>query len=138
MNVYLDSSVILRVILGEPERLGNWRRVSHPVASELILLECLRTLDRNRVRLALSDVEVAQQRADTLEMVDTIDLVALDSSVLARAAGPFPTMIGSLDAIHLASAILAREEIDDLRMATHDEELGLGARAMGFEVLGLP
>ena len=54
---------------------------------------------------------------------------------MARAAEPFPTLVRTLDAIHLASALLAREQIPDLRFATHDDELGLAARAVGFDLL---
>src|SRR5438094_205007 len=53
-----------------------------------------------------------------------------------RIAEPFPTSLGSLDAIHLASALLAREEFDDLLLATHDDELGIAAQAVGFTVHG--
>lgn len=45
-------------------------------------------------------------------------------------------MIGSLDAIHLASALLVRPEFGDLSFATHDRELGLAARAVGLPVQG--
>ena len=43
----------------------------------------------------------------------------------------------TLDAIHLASAILwqQQEEVDILFL-THDEQLAKGALAMGFKVLG--
>ena len=58
--------------------------------------------------------------------------------VLARAAQPFPVVLGTLDAIHLATALLWRERSDaDLVMATHDATLGLAARAVGFRVIGL-
>jgi hypothetical protein len=57
--------------------------------------------------------------------------------VLERAAEPFPTVLGSLDAVHLASALLIRPDIPDLAFATHDVELGTAARAMDFEVLGV-
>jgi hypothetical protein len=71
-----------------------------------------------------------------LELVESFNLVALEGVVLERAAEPFPTMLGSLDAIHLASAVLAREEFDDLVLATHDDELAIAARALGFDVHG--
>jgi hypothetical protein len=45
-------------------------------------------------------------------------------------------LLGSLDAIHLASAVLARSKSPDLVIATHDAELATAARAVGFEVLG--
>ena len=50
MIVYLDSSVLLRVILGQRNALKEWRSIEQGVASALVEVECLRTLDR--VRLA--------------------------------------------------------------------------------------
>ncbi len=138
MNVYVDSSVLLRVVLGEPRRLAIWSAITTAVSSELIRLECLRTIDRARIRLGLEDRRVAQYRADVLEVVDSLRLVALDTVVLDRASSPFPTLLGSLDAIHLASALLVRDEVEDLAFATHDADLGVAARATGFAVHGLP
>lgn len=137
MNVYIDSSVLLRVVLAEAGRLRIWSGITTAVSSELIRLECLRTIDRARVRLHLDDRTVATYRADVLEVVDALRLVELDSAVLDRASSPFPTLVGSLDAIHLASALLVRDAFDDLQFATHDEELGVAARATGFTVHGL-
>lgn len=138
MNVYVDSSVLLRVVLGEAQALREWRRIRRPLASELIRLECRRTIDRARIRHRLSDDAVAQQRAAVLEVLDAFDIVALDRVVLERAAEPFPTLLGSLDAIHLATAVLTRTQVEDLCVATHDGELATAARAMGFKVLGVP
>ena len=137
MNVYVDSSVLLRIILGEPGRLRIWPSISNAVSSELIRLECLRTIDRARIRLGLEDARIAKYRADVLEAVDAFTLVALDTIVLERASEPFPTALGSLDAIHMASALLARDSLDDLVFATHDDELGMAARATGFQVHGV-
>jgi predicted nucleic acid-binding protein len=136
MNAYVDTSVILRVVLGEPERLKIWPKITNPVSSELIRLECLRTIDRARVRLGLDDRSVAKQRGAVMETIDSLRLISLDRVILDRAAEPFPTSLGSLDAIHLASALIAREQIDDLILATHDTELALAAQAVGFSVHG--
>lgn len=136
MNAYVDSSVLLRVILGEPDRLGAWSQITNPVSSQLIRLECLRTVDRARIRLHLEDETVAGYRADLLDAIDSFSIVALDSTVLERASEPFPTMLGSLDAIHLASALAARAAIPELVFATHDGELAIAARATGFSVHG--
>ncbi|MGH2474536.1 MAG: PIN domain-containing protein, partial [Candidatus Limnocylindrales bacterium] len=114
MNVYVDSSVLLRIVLGEAGRLAVWSRITNAVSSELIRLECLRTVDRARITLGLEDRRVAGYRAELLEAIDSFSLVALDSLVLARATEPFPTLLGSLDAIHLASALLARDDFGDL------------------------
>jgi hypothetical protein len=137
LNVYVDSSVLLRVILGERGRLPIWSKITGPISSELIRLECLRTIDRARIRIGLDDARVARYRADALDAVDSLRLIALDSAVLARAADPFPTLLGTLDAIHLSSAVLAREEVEDLVFATHNDKLAVAALSMGFDVQGV-
>ena len=137
MNVYVDSSILLRVILGEPERLSSWGRITLAVSSELIRLECLRTIDRARIQLRLTDESVSRQRANVLEVLEGFSIMPLTTTVLRRAAEPFPTLIGSLDALHLASALLVRAQYDDLIFATHDQGLGLAARSMGFTVEGM-
>ena len=138
MNVYVDSSVLLRVVIGEPGRLRIWPRITDAVASELIRLECLRTIDRARIRLRLDDEEVADRRGAVLEAIEAFSLIRVDQRILERATEPFPTMLGSLDAIHLASALLARDVFEDLSLATHDQELAIAARAVGFRVHGAP
>ena len=138
MNVYVDSSVLLRVVLGEPGRLRIWPRITAPVASELIRLECLRTIDRARIHLRLEDEDVADRRAATLEAIETLSLIPIGPRILERATEPFPTMLGSLDAIHLASALMVQDGFEDLSLATHDQELAVAARAVGFRVHGAP
>jgi hypothetical protein len=115
-----------------------WPRITTAVSSELIRLECLRTIDRARLRLGLDDEDVAYHRAATLEAIEGFTLVPLGAPVLERAAEPFPTVVGSLDAIHLTSALLVRDEFDVLDVATHDRELAIAARAEGFRVHGAP
>jgi hypothetical protein len=58
-------------------------------------------------------------------------------SVLDRAAQPMPTELGTLDAIHLASALLWKEALGvDPVMATHDKAVALAAQAHGLKVVG--
>ena len=103
----------------------------------MVTTETLRTLDRLRVRAKLSDAEVAIRRAKILELIGSLELVEIDITVLERAAQPMPTELGTLDAIHLATALLWKEMSHaDLRMATHDTALGLAARAHGLQVFG--
>lgn len=136
MNVYADSSILLRVILGERSRLRIWPKITDAVASEFIVLECLRTIDRARIRLRLEDTDVAECRAALVDVIEGFTIVPLGPLVLERAAEPFPTMIGSLDATHMASALLVRERFDGLSLATHDRELAVAARSLGFSVHG--
>jgi predicted nucleic acid-binding protein len=134
----VDASVVLRIVLAEPRPLREWRRITQPISSELVRLECLRTIDRARIRFQLRDAEVAEQRAALLEKLDGFELIPINRAVLARAAEPFPTSLGALDAIHLASALLALTLRDEVNLATHDRELAIAARAVGFRVLGTP
>jgi predicted nucleic acid-binding protein len=138
VNVYADSSVLLRVVFRSPGVLPAWQHIERPIASDLIRLECLRTIDRARLQYRLSDETVSERRAMIGEQLDAFETIPVDRAVLERAAEPFPTLIGSLGAIHLASALLVRPQVEDLQFATHDRELGTAARAMGFRVLGIP
>jgi predicted nucleic acid-binding protein len=138
MIAYVDSSVLLRVALGQPNALPEWRDVERGVSSALITTESLRTLDRVRQRVNLSDIEVARRRATILSLVESLELVEIDSVVLERAAQPMPTELGTLDAIHLASALLWKDAVGaDPVMATHDKALALAANAHGLKVLGI-
>jgi predicted nucleic acid-binding protein len=138
MIAYVDSSVLLRVALGQPNALPEWRDIERGVSSALVITESLRTLDRVCLRVNLSDIEVARRRATILALIDSLELVEIDSSVLDRAAQPMPTELGTLDAIHLASALLWRDAFGtDLVVATHDKALALAAQAHGLKILGL-
>ena len=136
MIVYVDSSVLLRIVTGAPGRLGRWGEITVPISSELIRLECYRTIDRARIRFSLSDTEVLERRTSIKERLDTFQLIPLETTVLERASEALPSALGSLDAIHLTSALLARRRYPDIILATHDAELAVAAREMGFPVLG--
>ena len=137
MIAYIDASVLLRVALRQPDALTEWRQVEQGVSSALVTTESLRTLDRLRLRARLTDAEVASRRATILQLIASLDLVEIDTIVLDRAAQPMPTELGTLDAIHLATALLWKEMTrEDLVMATHDGALALGAKAHGLPVIG--
>ncbi len=107
------------------------------VPSALAETECLRTLDRLRLRAGLSDREVARRRHTVFRLLESLEVVAVTAPVLARAAQPLPTELGTLDAIHLATALLWREHSGgDIVMATHDVALATAARACGLTVVG--
>jgi predicted nucleic acid-binding protein len=138
MIAYVDSSVLLRVALGQPNALPEWRDIERGISSALLMTESLRTLDRVRPKVGLSDSEVARRRATILALIDSLEIVEIDSSVLNRAAQPMPTELGTLDAIHLASALLWRDAFgEELSMATHDKALALAAQAHGIKTFGI-
>jgi predicted nucleic acid-binding protein len=135
MRVYVDSSVLLRIVLREPNCLRAWSRIQDAASSELLRVECFRTFDRARVAGYLADDEVADRRLAIDDMLESFDKVTLDRRILRAAAEPMPTTLGTLDAIHLASARALRARYPDVKFATHDKSLATAARAVGFSVL---
>ena len=137
MIAYVDTSVLLRLVLREPGALEELLSAEALVSSELLAVESLRTLDRLRLQGALSADEAASRRATATEWLEAVDLVLLQRPVLARASEPFPTPLGTLDTLHLATALVWRDRMrQQVVMTTHDRDLALAARSFGFEVLG--
>lgn len=138
MIAYLDSSVLLRVVLRQRNALKEWRAIERGVASALVEVECLRTLDRLRLADGLEDAVIAVRREAMFRLMEAIEVVEPTRPVLSRAAQPMPTVLGTLDAVHLATALLWRERTGrELTMATHDVALGTAAKASGLRVIGL-
>lgn len=137
MKAYLDSSVLLRAVLGDRRRLPEWSGIVAASTSEIARVECLRVLDRLRIANTMADRELARRRATMLQLFDGLEVVRLNRAVLARTADAFPTQIRTLDAIHLASALLLNSRERAIRFATPDEELAIAAQAVGLRVIGV-
>ena len=137
MIAYVDTSALLRIVLGQADRLREWSSIDAGVTSALTEVECLRTLDRRLTRGLLEADEFPERRALALALLSRMERVELTRAILTRAASPFPTPLGTLDALHLSTALAWRALRDpDLILATHDVELGRAARAEGFTVVG--
>jgi predicted nucleic acid-binding protein len=138
MIAYVDASVVLRLVLGQAGRVRQWGRVKTAVASLIIEVECFRTIDRMRIAEGLDDDDVADLREAIHRMLDAFTLVEPTRLVLSRASRPLPTALGTLDAIHLATALLWRQENElELTILTHDAALAAAARAEGLAVVGV-
>lgn len=138
MIVYLDTSTALRVLLRQPHSLPIWGKWERAYSSELFGVEARRVIDRLRLESALDDAGVvaAQQSLERIEK--SIGRIALTRTVLRRAAQPMGTVVRTLDAIHLASALLFQERRNTrLVFATHDGQQAVGARAFGFACVGV-
>ena len=124
--VYVDTSAIGRVLLGEPDAPAVLRDLAdfdQHVASRLMRIE-LR-------RLALR--EDALEAADRL--LDGVALIPLDDAILAASETLLPATVATLDAIHLATALrLAAGGMLDTVM-TYDRRLADGAAQHGLRVL---
>ena len=137
MIAYVDSSVVLRIALGQRDRLAEWRDITRGVASGLLEVECLRTLDRLRLSGALTFDDTVVRREAVYRILEGLELVEVTPPILRRAAQALPAPLGTLDAIHLATAELWREVTGhEPVLATHDKALSLAARASGFRVVG--
>ena len=106
--VYLDTSVVLRPLLGQGKAL-DWSRWHSAYSSELLGLEARRVLDRLRLESALDDHGLAEAFQELARIEQHIGCVPLNRIVLRRAALPMPTVVKTLDAIHLTSALMLRE-----------------------------
>ena len=139
MIAYLDTSALLRIVLRESGSLDKEvRSWDGLVSSELLAVESLRTIDRLRLQGDLSTEEAASRRETATDWLEAVDLVLLRRPILARAAEPFPTPLGTLDALHLATALVWRDRMHQaLVMATHDRDLALAARSFGLDVRGV-
>jgi predicted nucleic acid-binding protein len=135
---YIDTSALLRIVLREPGALDELRSYDALVSSELVAVESARTIDRLRLQGSLTSDEAAARFRAVNDWLEAIDLVLLRPPVLSRASEPMPMSLGTLDALHLATALIWRDRIGPLpEMATHDTALGAAARAFGFDVRGL-
>lgn len=137
MIVNLDSSAVLRRLLGQPDAIGEWNVIERAVVSELVEVECLRTLDRLRHEQSVASAKLVALRETVFRLSGACEVVPLSRSILQRAALPLPTVMGTLDAIHLTTALLWQETFDTpLTMATHNKALATGSRAFGLPVIG--
>lgn len=134
---YLDTSVLLRWVLGEPDALPHPKAGDALVTSRLTSVEALRTLDRLRRQGKLSEGDYAERHGIAVQMLARVDRAHLYAAVLRRAGDPFPTPLGTLDALHLATAMLVRDTRGvDVIVATHDAQLAAAARSVGLDTVG--
>ncbi len=139
MIVYLDTSVVLRAVFGQEPRWGGWGNWQAAWSSELMGVEARRAIDRFRLQGALDDRKVAEAQQLLKRMERAIGSIGLTRPVLRRASMPMATSVKTLDALHLASAQLFSEHQNvEPVFVTHDRVQALAARAMGFEVEGVP
>jgi uncharacterized protein len=125
-SLYLDTSVLGRVLLDEPDtpaiRLALGRFERH-ISSRLLSVELH--------RLGL--------REDMLEYVDGLlsgkVLIPLDEEILKAAEAIAPPTVATLDAIHLATAVRLSDAGKLDALMTYDKQLATGAREHGLEVL---
>jgi predicted nucleic acid-binding protein len=137
MTVYVDTSVVLRILLREPNPVKIWGQWNKAYSSALWRVEALRTVDRLRLTHEISDSEVAELVREIKITHETFAIHPVTNQIFQRASETFPTVVGTLDAIHLATALSIREIENIDYLLTHDSQLATAARSLGFDVMGM-
>ena len=126
MAHYLDTSALVKLVVAEEETaaLRAWLSAEErsPVTCDLSRAELMRA-----VRRAGPDRVV---RARTV--LDAITLINLPAPLFEDAGRLDPTMLRTLDAIHLAAALDLGDDLQAL--VTYDERLAEAARSNGVAV----
>ena len=139
MTVYLDTSVVLSWLLNQDPSIEEWGTWQAAYTSEICRVEFHRTVDRLRLGGDLDDRERVFLHERFAKFWKSVYRVRVSASLLTRASQSYPTVVGTLDAIHLASALIVHEgrnrQVD--AFLTHDGQLGTAARAVGFAVRGV-
>ena len=106
--------------------------------SAITRTEARRLLYRLRSKDKLDDGALANKLAELDAILSRVEVIPCDAAIIARAAEPVASPLGALDAIHLASALRAREVHGPVRLVTHNIELAIAARAEKLEVVSTP
>ena len=116
----------MKLVVEEPESAAlRDLLVRHPdqLASAIVEVEVVRAVRRASPKL----VSQAQQVVEQLAVVEPSE------PIRARAALLEPVTLRSLDAVHLATALEVREELDGL--VTYDTRMAATAKTLGLPVL---
>lgn len=128
-RIYADSSALVKLILTEPES-ESFRRflAGHAPAltSRISTIEVPRAIRRVMQPTAAHEALLSA-------VWDTTTVMEVDVHVARAASSLEPQTLRSLDAIHLASALAIRGELD--AFITYDSRLADAARAHGLSVI---
>jgi uncharacterized protein len=123
--IYLDSAAVVKLVHAEPESpaLRAWldeRAETGWISSVVTEIESFRALAR-----------YAPEAVSRLPAVlDQVDLIGLDPPVRILARAARPATVRSLDAIHLGTALHARQTLTSF--VTYDKRLVDAARTAGL------
>ena len=134
MNVYLDSTVVLRQLLGTGKCWEAWGKWENAYASLLLRTECNQAANRMRASGKLDDMQRARLGTWIETVCSSITLIPVTDGVLRRACEPLPANPGILRSIHLATMLeLQAAHGVTCAIATDDETLARAAASLGFE-----
>ncbi len=142
MIVYAESSAILAWLVRE-WRAGEVRKVLAKAAtvftSDLTLIECDRCFIRALAHGEIEENDATARRSLLEAAAAHWILLRIDRAVVERSRRPFPfEPVRSLDAIHLASAVIARTAAPEIILLSLDQRIRASGRALGFGLLPTP
>ena len=109
------------------------------LASDLTLIECDRVLIRAVGSGQLSERKAQGRSSRLRHAAESWTLIAVGPDVVERARRPFPgEPIRTLDAIHLATAVIARAAVPGIAMLSLDARIRACAEDLGFALLPEP
>ena len=139
MNLYAESSAVLAWLLDENSAADVRRSLTAAemiVASDLTLIECDRVILRAAALGDLTEAEAADRRAHLTTAASHWQILRVAPEIVERARQPFPgEPIRTLDAIHLASALVARTAIAGLRLLSLDDRVRKAGKKLGLEII---
>jgi len=126
-GLYLDTSAVLRAVLETgttPEVEARIRQAGVLITSRLSLVESARALHRLRLSGQVSEARLADAERATAAVWARCELWELTPTVCEAARHVAPSRpLRTLDALHLATFVLARRRIAGLELLTVDERL---------------
>jgi predicted nucleic acid-binding protein len=138
VTLYAESSAVLAWLLDEPtapdvrDRLA---RAEIVIASDLTLIECDRVVIRAALLGDITEADGADRRAHLTTAAAYWHVLRISGDIVDRARQPFPgDPIRTLDAIHLASALVARSAAPGLQVLSLDDRIRNAAKKLGFSV----
>lgn len=125
--LYLDTSVALRATLEQGTTPALERRIAAApvlVTSRLTLVEAARALVRVRLQGGVPESRLADARRALDALWQRCELWELSPAVCDLASVLAPDrMLRTLDALHLATFLVARRRIEGLELLTADRRL---------------
>jgi predicted nucleic acid-binding protein len=136
VTLYVETSAVLCWLFGESaasEVRDLLDQADRIVTSTLTILETERTLNRGVSGGALTEADGALLRGAFARESATWDLMEITPDVRRRAGKPFPVEpIRSLDAIHLATALILVEGFGPMTVMSFDERIDRNIVPLGL------
>ena len=138
VRVYAESSAVLAWLLDEPSG-SDVRAIlttsETVITSDLTVIESDRVLLRAALLGELTEAEAADRRAHLMTATAYWHVLRISPEIVERARQPFPgEPIRTVDAIHLASALVARGALPGLDLLSLDDRIRRAAAPLGLRV----